>query len=211
MFSSLHAFVFPVQSSVKDVFYDNIIIDNNLKDTIKIEYSYPDINDLNLEIELEDCGTGYCLYSDVKRFKWNKQILNYLVENLKDKKIYSYDFRVIKNIYVNEQDINKIKGNKYYNHYDEERRHHTVTKTLSVLNINEGNKHNYLYLTVKDIEDNEIETVEIRRDLVPNIEINKTYNFAFTYYGYDLDDDIYELFKKCHLLNITDVNPTFNE
>ena len=77
--------------------------------------------------------------------------------------------------------------------------HHTITKTLSVLNINESNKDNYLYLTVKDIEDNDIETVEIRRDLVPNIEINKTYNFAFTYYGYDLDDDIYELFKKCHL------------
>ena len=202
----------PIKSSNMPIYYyDNIIIDNNLKDTIKIEYSYPDINDIDLEIELENCGTGYCLYSDVKRFKWNKQILNYLVENLKDKKIYTYDFRVIKNIYVNEQDINKIKGNKYYYHHDEERRHHTVTKTLSVLNINEGNKHNYLYLTVKDIEDNEIETVEIRRDLVPNIEINKTYNFAFTYYGYDLDDDVYELFKKCHLLNITDVNSTFNE
>ena len=137
----------PIKSSNMPIYYyDNIIIDNNLKDTIKIEYSYPDINDIDLEIELENCGTGYCLYSDVKRFKWNKQILNYLVENLKDKKIYTYDFRVIKNIYVNEQDINKIKGNKYYYHHDEERRHHTVTTTLSVLNINEGNKNNYIFL-----------------------------------------------------------------
>ena len=106
----------PVKSSNMPIYYyDNIIIDNNLKDTIKIEYSYPNINDLDLEIELENCGTGYCLYSDVKRFKWNKQILNYLVENLKDKKIYTYDFRVIKNIYVNEQDINKIKALEFLN------------------------------------------------------------------------------------------------
>lgn len=183
--------------------YDNIIIDNNLKDKARIEYSYPDFNDLNIEIELENCGTGYCLHSDLKRFKWNKEILNYLVENLKDKKIYTYDFRITKNVYINEQDLNKIKGNKYYYDHHEEQEHHTFTKTLNVININESNE--YLYLTVKDIYDDDIKTVKVLKNKTNNIELNKTYEFTFSYYGHEIDDDIEDIFHKCDLINIRSI------
>lgn len=189
-------------------YYDNIIIDNNLNNTIKIEYNYPDINDLNIEIELENCGTGYCLYSDVKRFKWNKQILNYLVDNLKDKKVYTYDFRITKNIYVNAEDLNKIKGNKHYYHVDDDYNNYTFSKVYGIINIAPSNNDNYLYLTLRDYQHEEVETVKVLKDLASSVEINKTYEFTFNARGIEPDEDIEDIFKKCSLINIKSTEET---
>lgn len=185
-------------------YYDNLIIDNSLGNTIKIEYNYPDINDLNIEIELEDCGTGYCLHSDVKRFKWNKQILNYLIDNLKDKKVYTYDFRITKNVYVNSADLNKIKGNKYYYDHkeDDDYNNYNFTKTYEVLNIVPSNSEEYLYLTLRQFQGEEVETVKVLKSLASTVEINKNYEFTFSARGIEPDEDIEDIFKKCNLLSI---------
>lgn len=185
-------------------YYDNLIIDNSLSNTIKIEYNYPDINDLNIEIELEDCGTGYCLHSDVKRFKWNKQILNYLIDNLKDKKVYTYDFRITKNVYVNSADLNKIKGSKYYYDHkeDDDYNNYNFTKTYEVLNIVPSNSEEYLYLTLRQFQGEEVETVKVLKSLASTVEINKNYEFTFSARGIEPDEDIEDIFKKCNLLSI---------
>lgn len=189
--------------------YDNLIIDNNLQNTIKIEYKYPDINDLNIEIELEHCGVGYCLHSNIKRFKWNKQIINYLVDNLKDKKIYTYDFRITKNVYVNAEDLNKIKGNKYYYDYDEKDNHkYSFTRTYAVLNIAPSNNEEYLYLTLREYQNEEVETVKVLKSIASTIEINKSYEFTFTSNGIESDEDIEDIFKKCNLINIKSTEKT---
>lgn len=184
--------------------YDNLIIDNSLNNTIKIEYSYPNINDLNIEIELEDCGVGYCLHSDVKKFRWNKQILNYLVDNLKDKKIYTYDFRITKNVYVNAEDLNKIKGNKYYyNHHEEDDyNNYNFTKTYQVLNIAPSNSEEYLYLTLRQFQGEEVETVKVLKSFASSVETNKNYEFTFSTRDIEPDEDIEDIFKKCNLISI---------
>lgn len=181
----------PINSSYMPIYYyDNLIIDNNLNNTIKIEYSYPNISDLNIDIELEKYGSGYFLHSDIKHFSWNKEILNYLIDNLKDKKIYTYDFRIIKNVYVNETDINKIKVTK------EPQIFTRIYKVLDVIDSNEE----YIYLTLEDGET--IENVKILKSLIENIEPNNTYEFTFSTTN-DFDDDINEIFQDCKLLKIT--------
>lgn len=184
-------------------YYDNIIIDNNIKDKIVIEYEYPNINEIKLDINLENCGSGYCLNSDINYFRWNKKILNYLVEHLKDKKIYTYDFQITKNIYVNEADLNKIKGNKYYyNDYENDNPKYTFTKTFEVLNITNSNEEEYLYLTLRQFQGEEVETVKVLKSLAYNIEANKAYEFTFTSNNVAFDEDIEEIFKESKLLNI---------
>jgi len=201
----------PLNSNKMPIYnYDNLIIDNNIKDKVRIEYEYPNINDLNIEIDLENCGSGYCLHSDLNYFKWNKKVLDYLVEHLKDKKIYTYDFRITKNIYVNKEDINKIKGNKYYynNDYEDKNKTYTFTKNFEVLNIAPSHTEEYLYLTLRDPQGKEVETVKVLRNLASNVEINKNYEFTFNSNDIELDDDIDDIFEKSNLINIKSLDET---
>ncbi len=70
--------------------YDQVIIDNNLNDKIKIVYKYPDYyNNLDLSIELFHYNKAYYLGTNIHYFRWNKKILNNFINNLKDKKIYA--------------------------------------------------------------------------------------------------------------------------
>jgi len=189
-------------NSMEFYYYDNIIVDNNLKDTIRIEYKYPDINDLKIEINLEKCGTGYCLYSDINYFKWSKKSLDYLVEHLKDKKIYTYDFRIVKNIYVNENDLDKIKGNKHYYYDYNDKKTYTFTRTWEVLNIAESNEEEYIYLTLRQFQGEEIETVKVLKNINYNIEAGKSYEFTFTFKGEEPEEDIKDIFEECNLIKI---------
>ncbi len=180
-------------------YYDNILVDNTLNNEVRIEYVYPNLSDMDISIELDKCGEGYCLHSNVNRFKWNKKIMNYLVNTLKDKKIYVHDFELTKNIYVNEQDLSKIGRNNYY--YSDSPSY-TFTKTYNVLNITESNSEMYLYLTLRQFQCEEVETVRVSRSLASSIEAGKNYEFTFTSHNLELFGDIKEIFEECQLINI---------
>ena len=187
----------PVTSNLELYNYDKVIIDNSLTNEIKIEYVYPDFgNNIDIEIELEDCGRGYCLSSNIKEFKWNKNIIDTLINNLKDKKIYTYDFRMNKNIYLSEENYNKIIKNNNKEEYTTS----TFTRTYAVLGVNGSNAEEYLYLTVRQYQEEEIETVRVLKSLNPTIEPNKPYEFNFT--CSTPERDIKSLFNNCQVNTI---------
>ena len=78
----------------------NVLIDESLTDTIRIEYVYPDIDSLEVSIALNNYDNGYYLDERVSNLSWNKKRLEQVIEDLKDKKIYVNDFRIEKNVYM---------------------------------------------------------------------------------------------------------------
>lgn len=177
--------------------YDEILVDNTLEDEIKIELTYPEINNLKLDVDLNRCGReDYCIYSDVSYFRWNKESLDFLIKYLKDKKIYVQDFQVKKTIYVNESDLKKIKGGKYYDMDNYE-----YVRTFEVLNIIDNNEE-YVSLTLKSLNSDETATVEVSKSIKPNFEIGKIYNFIFTYSENRFPEKISHIFNLGTLVNV---------
>lgn len=191
--------------------YDEIVIDNSL-DNIKIEYVYPDFNDnLSIEIDLSNCGRGYCLNTKENYFKITKKITNDIIENLKNKKLYIYEYDVTKTIYLNEENYKKIieNKNKYFNY---EERVGYFTKKYNVISVNEREDERYLYLNLLDVNTKMTDTVKILSKQGTNIVPGNIYEFKFEY---ALDEDINfnsidEVFDECNLISITSIDASSN-
>ena len=79
------------------------------------------------------------------------------------------------------------------------------TRTYNILNIEESNDYDYLYLTIRQFQTEEVSTVKVLRSMASSTEEGKNYEFTFRY-NYPstvIDDDtIEELFQKCNLISI---------
>lgn len=181
--------------------YDKIVIDNNLKDKIKIEYVYPDLkNNLEVNIELENCGKGYCLHTDIQNARWNKEFLDVVIENLKERKIYAYEFSIEKIIYLSEENYNILIQNNSIDEVETS----TFTSTYYVVSKISDTNEKYVYLTIyEDQMPEETTTVKISSTLASNVESGGIYEFTFEYKGEEPDDNIEDIFDECKLIDIT--------
>lgn len=183
--------------------YD-IIIDNTLENKIIIEYIYPDINNIEVSISLNYYDNGYYLDERVNNLSWNKEMLNQLIEDLKDKKIYVNNFDIKKNVYMSKETKELLFKNKEINNNDNDTIYE-FTQTYNVRNIEESNNDAYLYLTLKQFEAEEVTSVRVSRSLAKNIEIGNNYEFTFRYNYSNTnlkEGSIAEIFEKCNLVSI---------
>ena len=181
----------------------NIIIDESLTDTIRVEYVYPDINDIEVEINLEHYNNGYYLDYTVSNLNWNKEIWNKVIDNLKDKKIYVDNFEIEKNVYMSTLTKEKLESNKSSQNNPSVL--YEFTQTYHVANIEESNDYNYLYLTVRQFQFEEIATVKVLRSLASEVKEDENYEFTFQYEYPKVElteGTIEEIFEKCHLISI---------
>ena len=182
----------------------NIIIDNTLEDTIKIEYVYPDIEEAEVKIALRNYNNGYYLDYEVSNLKWNKKYLNKIINNLKEKKIYVDNFDIEKNIYLSEENKKELLENKE-NNQNVPSVIYEFTNTYNVLNIEESNDYDYLYLTIRKFQFEEVTTVKVPRALAQNVEENQAYEFTFKYNYPEvelIEGSDEEIFEKCKLISI---------
>ena len=183
--------------------YD-IIIDNTLENKIIIEYIYPDINNIEVSISLNYYDNGYYLDERINNLSWNKEMLNQLIEDLKDKKIYVNNFDIKKNVYMSEETKELLFKNKEINNNDNDTIYE-FTQTYNVRNIEESNNDAYLYLTLRQFEAEEVTSVRVLRSLAKNIEIGNNYEFTFRYNYSNTnlkEGSIAEIFEKCNLVSI---------
>lgn len=94
-------------------FTDKVIVDDTLGDKIKIEYIFASDIDLYTNTYLAKNGTYQLLICnyDIERFNYNPEILNNLIQDLKDKNIHSYDLVQIK-IYASLANKTKLEENR---------------------------------------------------------------------------------------------------
>ena len=82
------------------------------------------------------------------------------------------------------------------------------TRTYEVLNIEESNDENYLYLTIRQFQQEEVETVKVLKNLANSIEINKNYEFTFKKANLNIEDSIKSIFENAELISIKETDKT---
>ena len=182
----------------------NIVIDNSLTDRVKIEYVYPDINDIEVSISLNYYDNGYYLDEKVDNFSWNKDLMDRLIEDLKDKEIHVDNFEIEKNVYMSEETKELLFKNKEISNNDNNVIYE-FTRTYNVRNVEESNDEAYVYLTLRQFQFEEVATVKVLKSMASNIEEGNNYEFTFRYNypSTEIENDaIEELFSKCNLISI---------
>lgn len=80
-------------------------------------------------------------------------------------------------------------------------------RTYKVLNIEDSNDKNYIYLTIRQFQGEEVQTVKVERKLCPNIVVGKNYEFTLKP-NYRLEDNILSIFNNSTILSIKETNKT---
>ena len=182
----------------------NVLIDESLTDTIRIEYVYPDIDSLEVSIALNNYDNGYYLDERVSNLSWNKKRLEQVIEDLKDKKIYVNDFRIEKNVYMSTKTKELLFENKKVNN-DDNNVIYEFTRTYNVRNIEGSDDEAYLYLTLRQFQFEKLATIRVPRSMASDVEVGNDYEFTFRYHypSTEIENDrIEELFLKCDLISI---------
>ena len=84
----------------------------------------------------------------------------------------------------------------------------TFTKTYEVLNVTWSNSDEFIYLTLRQFQFEEVETVKVKKSLNYDIAVGKNYEFTFEYTIEDIDDNIKSIFNNTNLVSIIETNKT---
>lgn len=83
----------------------------------------------------------------------------------------------------------------------------TFTQTYHVLNVAESNNENYIYLTLRKFQAEEVETVKVYRSIESNdIKKNKNYEFTFRYQIGTVEDNIKSIFEHSQLISVKETD-----
>lgn len=111
-----------------------------------------------------------------------------------------------KNI-VDSNSIRFVKGEKFVNQIEnkdtEELR--TFIRTYKILNIEESNDINYIYLTIRQFQCEEVQTVKVERKLCPDIIVGKNYEFTIES-DKKIEDNILSIFNNSTILSIKETD-----
>ena len=109
---------------------------------------------------------------------------------------------------------NNIYENTFYtNILDDETKNEDVNKkefakTYTILNIAESNDEKYLYLTIRQFQFDEVETVKVLKSLADTVEINKNYEFTFESSNMQNEDSIKSIFNNAILISVKETDKT---
>ncbi len=171
------------------LFQDDDLID--LKHKIQDDEKYLDelINGLKLAAELNDGGTK--IYEDAD---------NYTNNGLTLIKCNTLDGN--RDIYIGPKDMEYQES--FCKNPDSSVK--TFTKTYEVLNIALSNSDAYVYLTLRQFQYEEVETVKVLKSLNYDIAVGKNYEFTFEYSNENIEDNIKSIFNNATLTKIVETD-----
>ena len=171
------------------LFQDDDLID--LKHKIQDDEKYLDelINGLKLAAELNDGGTK--IYEDAD---------NYTDNGLTLIKCNTLDGN--RDIYIGPKDMEYQES--FCKNPDSSVK--TFTKTYEVLNIALSNSDAYVYLTLRQFQYEEVETVKVLKSLNYDIAVGKNYEFTFEYSNENIEDNIKSIFNNATLTKIVETD-----
>ena len=98
--------------------------------------------------------------------------------------------------------INNIISQNKTNEINSIAESYTFTKTYNVVNVADSNDENYLYLTIRQFQDEEVKTVKVQRSLANTVEKENNYEFTFQYTNNIAEDNIESIFANTMLIAI---------
>lgn len=164
------------------------LIDAIYNKVISLEEIYKRIN----VVDTYDDG-GTTIYSD-GFIKYNKS------GTIKEQKVGSYNIIQCntlignKDIYIGDSNL-KLKE-KFC-------RMQNFVRTYKVLNIEESNDEELVYLTLRSFQEEEVETVKVKKELVKDVKEDHTYEFKFNYIeDKKIEDNIKSIFENSELVKV---------
>lgn len=98
--------------------------------------------------------------------------------------------------------INNIISQNKTNEINSIAESYTFTKTYNVVNVADSNDENYLYLTIRQFQDEKVKTVKVQRSLANTVEKENNYEFTFQYTNNIAEDNIESIFANTMLIAI---------
>ncbi len=82
----------------------------------------------------------------------------------------------------------------------------TWVATYQILNIAESNDEDYLYLTLRKFQAEEVETVRVKKKLAKDVKSDKSYEFTFRYKVGTVEENIKSIFQNAELISIVETD-----
>ena len=82
----------------------------------------------------------------------------------------------------------------------------TLVVTYQILNVAESNDEDYLYLTLRKYQAEEIETVKVKKKLAKDVKSDKSYEFTFQYKVGTVEENIKSIFQNAELISIVETD-----
>ncbi len=133
----------------------NFEVDDNLTSEIKFEYIYfKDYYKIKPNIKINDNGI-YVNYSFTNH-NWNLKMIDEIIENLKDHKLYNYDLSPKITVYTSSKNIEKLKENyqKYKNQTKYENNRYHFCKSILIEEDTESELYDYCENIINKKEEN---------------------------------------------------------
>lgn len=81
-------------------------------------------------------------------------------------------------------------------------------RTYKILHIEESNDDEFLYITIRAFQDEEVQTIKILKNINDNITVGKYYEFEFNLHKKIDEDDILSIYNNSNIISIKETNKT---
>ena len=82
------------------------------------------------------------------------------------------------------------------------------TRTYNINHIAESNNYDYLYITIREFQAEEIETVKVNRSDFKTAEVGDNYEITFKINNNDIEDNIKSIFECSEIISAKKTNKT---
>lgn len=164
------------------------LIDAIYNKVISLDEIYKRIN----MVESYDDG-GTTIYSD-GFIKYNKS------GTIKEQKVGSYNIIQCNTLFGNKDVYIGDSNMKFENSFCKMQ---NFVRTYKVLNIEDSNDEEFVYLTLRTFQEEEVETVKVKKEIVKDIKEDHTYEFKFNYIeDKKVEDNIKSIFENSELVKV---------
>lgn len=103
--------------------------------------------------------------------------------------------------------IKFVKSERFVNESDNQESEDlkTFIRTYEILNVAESNDTNYMYLTIRQFQGEEVQTVKVEKALCPEIEEGKSYEFTLKQ-NRKPEDNILSIFNNSSVVSIKETD-----
>ena len=185
----------------------NYVVDNSLE-TVKVTYEYYPVG-TQMSTNVSKVDNFVYLNWDIERIYLKDEILNHIINDLKEKKVYNYYIEPIITITANEENIDVIKKNrqKYYENHTNYSACEFV-RTYTVEMVRDTHDELQKVVVLSEYLEDDLGSVKLSSSLVSSLEPGKTYEFTFRTYQSYIDTDIENVFDENEVIRITETDKT---
>lgn len=183
--------------NIADYYVDNTI------DTVKVEYVYYPLG-TKMSTSIKKRDDFVYLNWNLERLHIKTDLLEHMINDLKEKKVYNYYIEPTITITTNEENIKRIKKNRQ-KYYENETNYSSCefVRTFKIEEIIESSyKNNKVQVLVSEYLEKERALVSLPISFAEKLEVKENYEFTFKTFQAYIDTDINHIFEENEVVDV---------